>query len=373
MGPEIFRGVDVLLSAYARLDEDDAVMVVYTIDSRDAAAAVAAGVKARGVEPRLVAMRPLVDDGFEDRLRAVLPAKGDIAGSLVVFTLEKETMSHFLPLTTVLEEYGDECKIIRIISASDEFFTEGMNLTPEDLSQRNATLLERLNGEKSIRIKSHGGTDLKVDLDSSRYDWISNRGVWRKGHFTILPAGEIATYPAAIDGVLVADGAVNANVISRLDMRLSDTPLTVHIEAGRAVDFSCENAKISELVGLCFTRPFGKNVGELGFGTNVGITQFVRENSHLNERRPGVHIGFGQHNQQPSRVSYHEDIHLDLIADGARIEVVGEPGVLDLQDLTVTCAAHPDVRDEDITGDCCGFGYGQLRVATSGAAPALVR
>lgn len=148
MGPEIFRGVDVLLSAYTGLDERDAVVVVYAVDSREPAAWIAAGVKARGVEPRLVAMRPLVDDGFEERLRAVLPAKADIAGRLVVFTLERETMSHFVPLTTVLEEYGDECKIIRIISASEEFFTEGMNLSPDELSQRNATLLDRLNGKK---------------------------------------------------------------------------------------------------------------------------------------------------------------------------------------------------------------------------------
>ncbi|HEX9995341.1 MAG TPA: hypothetical protein VGB14_20640 [Acidimicrobiales bacterium] len=372
MGPEIFRGVDRLLSAYAGLERRDAVVVVYSPDSRDAAAWLAAGVKARGVEPSLVAMRPLVDEAFEERLRGVLPAKDDLAGRLVIFTLEKESMSHFGPLTSVLEEYGDDCQIVRIISASEEFFTEGLNLTPDELSQRNATLLSRLNGRKTIRIKSDGGTDLQVELDSSRYDWISNRGLHRGGHFTILPAGEIATYPAAIEGVLVADGAVNCNVISRLDMRLADTPLTVEVEGGRAVDFSCANPRIHELVGLCFTRPYGRNVGELGFGTNVGVRRFLPENSHLNERRPGVHVGFGQHNQPPSRVSYLEDIHLDLIADGARIEIDGEPGVLDLHDLAVTCAAHPDVRDEDITGDCCGFGYRQLRVAATGASRALV-
>lgn len=366
---EIFQGVDVLLSAYVDLIADDTVIVVYALDSRDAAAWIAAGVKARGITPQLVAMRPLVDDGFEARLRAALPNVSDLAGRLVIFTLEKETMSHFDPLARVLEEYGGEtCQILRIISASPEFFTHGVRLTPDELTRRNATLLQRLYGTKSIRIQSEGGTDLQVTLDSSKYDWISNRGVWRKGGFTILPAGEIATYPASIDGVLVADGAVNCNVISRLDMRLADAPLTVEIEAGRAVNFSCQNPKIHELVSLCFTREFGRNVGELGFGTNVGISGFLRENSHLNERRPGVHIGFGQHNQQPSRVGYVEDIHLDLIADGATITIDGESDVIDLCDLAVTCAVHPDVRDEDITGDCCGFGFGQLR-ATGNAAP----
>ncbi|WP_431041216.1 hypothetical protein ACQUSR_04470 [Streptomyces sp. P1-3] len=355
-------GVDALLTKYSGVTASDSCIVAYSPDSRDSAAWIAVGLKQRGISPSLIAMRPLVDHEFAGRLNAVLPDPAELAGRLIVFTVEKDTMSHFGPLVEVLQRYGGErCMVVRIISASPHFFEKSLNLSPTELSARNASLLNRLLGVRDIRVRTRGGTDLRIGLDSNKFDWISNRGVWRPGGFTILPAGEIATYPARIDGVLVADGALNCNVITGIDTRLGENPLRVEIADGRAVGFECGDPDIRKLVGLCFRQPNGKNVGELGFGTNSGIDEFIAANSHINERRVGVHIGFGQHNQDQSKVDYLEKVHLDLITDGAEIFVDGDPEPIDLAALPLSTEPHPQIaRDEDITGDCCGFGYGQL-------------
>lgn len=359
---EILSGVDELIAAYAEIRPDDVVIIAYSPDSREPAAWLVARLRQLGYTPVVVGMRPLVDPGLRDRLREALPAPNDLQARLVIFTLEKETMSHFEPWTEVLYRYeADQCKIFRIISASAEFFTHAVKCTPQDLTQRNASLLNRLGGERQLHITTEGGTDLRATLHP-RYDWISNRGVWRPGAFAILPAGEIATYPAEISGTLVADGAVHCNVITRIDMRLANNPLNIKIEDGQAVDFSCRNEDIYELVELCFSRANGRRVGELGFGTNAAIDVFLADNSHINERHPGVHLGFGQHNQSLGQVPYVEEVHLDLITNGAQIRVEGEDELIDLLNLQLTDVPHPNVRDEDITGDCCGFGYNQLRV-----------
>ncbi|MET7608680.1 hypothetical protein ABZU45_25690 [Streptomyces avermitilis] len=355
-------GVDALLDRYAGLSDRDHCVVVFAPDSREAAAWLVAGLKQRKLSTQVIGMRPLVDYGFAARLKSAVPDPESFTGRLVIFTLERDTMSHFSPLLNVMQQFGsDRCMVVRIISASREFFEQALNLGPDELSARNAALLTRLTKARSIRVRSRGGTDLRIRLDAGRYDWISNRGVWRPGGFTILPAGEIATYPARIDGRLVADGALNCNVITRIDTRLAAHPLTVDITDGRATGFTGGDDDVRELVELCFKQPHGTRVGELGFGTNSGIDRFIPANSHINERRVGVHIGFGQHNQDRAVVGYEEKVHLDLITDGAELYIDDECEPVDLENLQLTGDEHPElVRDEDITGDCCGFGYGEL-------------
>lgn len=360
--PDLFAGVEGFLRDYTAVEQEDAVLVVYAPDSRECAALIATVLRMRGVPATTVVMRALVDEGLPERLEGALPRAEDVAGKVVIVTLEADTMSHFEVFRDVLARYApDRCRFVRVISSSAELFTMASRATPEELSRRNAYLLDRLMGTKSLEVRADGGTDLRIRLDLERYDWISNRGAWRPGAFMILPAGEVATYPADVEGILVADGAVNCNVIARLDMRLAEHPLTVEIEGGRAVDFHCADPDIHELVRLCFKRPHGRRVGELGFGTNAEVTEFLAANSHLNERRPGVHLGFGQHNQRLSRVDYREDVHLDLITNGATIRVEGDPDEIDLRHLPPDVRRpHPKVRDEDITGDCCGFGISTL-------------
>lgn len=312
-------------------------------------------------------MQPLVDESFRGRLEAELPNPDEIKGKLILLTLETHTMSHFDVLGAVLPRYDAErCRVVRVISGIPEFFTKSLNLSPVQLSRRNTALLERLTGHRRIRVRTSAGTDLEVELDSSVYDWICNCGLWRPGAFVLLPAGEIATFPARLNGVLVADGAINCNVVlPGLDMRLAENPLTIEILDGKAVTFQCQNSKLSDLVRRCLELENGRNVGELGFGTNAGIDEFIPANSHINERRPGVHLGFGQHNQSPAQVPYRAAVHMDVITDGATIEIEGESSPIDLACAPTSSKEHPNVRSDDITGDCCGFGLSRL-----GARPA---
>ena len=358
----VLQGIKVLLDHYVLIEESDTFVIAYTPDSRDPAAWLALALKQRGFAAQIVSMRKLQDETFAQRFGAVLPDPSALPGRLVVITLERDTMSHFNVFESAIKTYGGErTMVLRIISASTEFFTKALNVTPAQLSDLNATLLDRVKPARKVRVKSSGGTDLEIGVDSEKYHWISNRGVWRPGGFTILPAGEIATYPADVNGVLIADGAFNANIITKLNARLADNPVRVEIENGTAVDLRCADPKLNEMFQLCLSSPYGRNVGEFGLGTNHGIDGFITANSHINERRCGVHLGFGQHNQSLARVPYIADVHLDLITAGALIWMDDDPEPIDLERVVPTGVAHPaDALDEDITGDCCGLGYGQL-------------
>jgi leucyl aminopeptidase (aminopeptidase T) len=281
-----------------------------------------------------------------------------------VLGFERDTMSHSAVLNEQLAPYPRARRVVlRAISSSPSLFADALRIDPDELTARNAAILERVMTARTLHITTQSGSDLDVRLDNERHRWISNRGAARPGAFVILPAGEVATYPAWISGVLVADFAFNVNAITDRDARLEAAPVTVRIEDGRAVWHRCADPATDRFLDECFTTHCASNVGELGFGTNRAIDSSIAMNSHINERRPGVHIGFGQHNQAPGVVPYQCAIHLDLIARGGTVWVDDDPDPIDLEHLQPSVAAHPcEAREQDVfspeeldVDDCCGI------------------
>jgi leucyl aminopeptidase (aminopeptidase T) len=255
--------------------------------------------------------------------------------------------------------------VYRAISASPNLFSDALSALPGELSARNTTILERFMGADRLHIKTPGGSDLRVLIDSKRHRWISNRGTARPGGTVVLPAGEVATFPASVTGKFVADFAFNVNAVTDRDARLQTHPVSVWVEDGRAVRYECEDPSTTAFIKECLHTHCAYNVGELGFGTNYGVIEPVPLNSHINERRPGVHLGFGQHNQDPGVVAYQCPIHLDLIAKGGEVWVDDDPVPLNLENIVPSPRPHPkDPRDEDVFSpeaddfgmdDCCGI------------------
>ena len=78
-----------------------------------------------------------------------------------------------------------------------------------------------------------------------------------------------------------------------------------------------------------------------------------------------MHLGFGQHNQDPGVVGYQCAIHLDLIAKGGLVWLDDDPVPVDLERVQPMDIPHPDLtRDEDVfspefedidVDDCCGI------------------
>jgi leucyl aminopeptidase (aminopeptidase T) len=173
----------------------------------------------------------------------------------------------------------------------------------------------------------------------------------------------VATYPASIDGLLVADFAYNVNAIAHRDCRLHSHPVKVWIKEGRVARYECDDPETSRFLDECFRERHADQVGELGFGTNPFAGEAVAANSHINERHCGVHLGFGLHNQNRGVVerACTTRVHLDLIARGGKIWIDGDPDCLDLENLVPSSGAHPlSPRDEDVfspdleVDDCCG-------------------
>lgn len=365
MDASIWSGVQTLLTEYACIGEGDVVILPYTSDSADSAAWVSAALQQRNVDFRRVWMAPLVDAGFKERLGKAVPAPADVSGRLIVLSFERDTLSHHEAIRDALRPFEASRKaIFRAINASADLFAKALQVSPAKISALNTAILERCLHATRLKITTRGGTDLRVTLDNAKHGWVSNRGSAKLGGTVVLPAGEVATFPATVEGVLVADFAFNVNALTSQDARLERHPVKVWVENRRAQRWACDDPETKRFIDQCFAMDCVHNVGELGLGTNAGVTQSIALNSHINERRPGVHLGFGQHNQDPRLVGYECRLHLDLIASGCLIWFDDDPVPMDLENLTPSTSAHPlSPRDEDAFSpdendlaleDCCG-------------------
>ncbi|WP_294123365.1 aminopeptidase [Sphingomonas sp.] len=360
---EVWLGIDRLLSDYADVQVDDSIVIAYSPDSRGPAAWVGLACEQRHLPVTFVPLRPLRDSGFRARLAAAAPLIPDRRGKVILLTFERDTMSHHGDIRAHFASFAaDSYRVIRAINAGSDLFATGLALSPEELSALNATLLARLRTSSRLQIRTDAGTDLRVSLKNQKFHYVSNRGFAQPRQFVIIPAGEVATFPDEISGTLVADFALNVNTRYDGDVRLRECPVTVQIRDGRLQSFSCENAGMSSFLDDCLKRDNARRVGELGFGTNKAVRTAVSENSHLNERVPGIHLGFGQHNQTNDAAGYACDIHIDLCAKGGRIWFDDSADPLDLEQVKPASHAHPDVaRDEDVFSeeiqveDCCGL------------------
>ena len=318
----------------------------------------------RGYRVRITPMSPLHDPDFEARLRNIVPRTRADPGRCVLIILEMDTMSHNDVVRRCFLEYESyQYQVVRTINSNRDLFTIGLQVPPNVLSALNASLMYAMAGSKHIEVSTPAGTLLSIELEQNLYKWISNRGIPQPRKFMVLPAGEVATYPANISGRLVADFAINVNSVFSGDARLDSSPVTVEIQDGLAVDIQCENRKMLAFLEQAFTRRNSRRVGELGFGTNSAVIKPVSENSHLNERTPGIHIGFGQHNQTDELTGYSCDIHIDLIAKGGMVRCLDTSIEFDLTRVVPTDRPHPPVEmSEDVFSgdDCCGLGAASM-------------
>src|SRR4029077_5393296 len=132
----------------------------------------------------------------------------------------------------------------------------------DELSQR---LCERMPHATRLRVETPGGTAFTATFDPA-LTWVKTRGLITRRYWSNLPAGDVFTAPASVDGVFVCDGTAGDYFGPKYgDLRA--TPLTLEIAGGRLQAAHCERADLErEFWEYCHTDQYSDRVGELAFG-----------------------------------------------------------------------------------------------------------
>ena len=178
----------------------------------------------------------------------------------------------------------------------------------DELSQR---LCERMPQARRLRVETPAGTAFTATFDPT-LAWVKTSGLINRRYWSNLPAGEVFTTPASVDGVFVCDGTAGDYFGPKYgDLRT--TPLTLAIAGGRLVAAECARKDLeAEFWSYCHTDEHSDRVGELAFGTNVALDQMIGVLLQ-DEKIPGVHLAFGDPYGSQTGAAWKSRTHIDVL------------------------------------------------------------
>jgi aminopeptidase len=178
----------------------------------------------------------------------------------------------------------------------------------DELSDRLRTRMLRA---ETLTVKTERGTSFRAHFDP-KLDWVKTSGLISPRYWSNLPAGEVFTTPATVDGTFVCDASAGDYFNGKYG-DLQDSPLVMKISCARLVQVDCPRKDLEdEFWRYCHTDENSDRVGELAFGTNLGLTRMIGILLQ-DEKFPGVHLAFGDPYGSQTHANWKSQTHVDVL------------------------------------------------------------
>lgn len=219
-------------------------------------------------------------------------------------------------------ELGARMEIVRIVERRQIRYAHMVGVTPEIMQQGmradyqmvdklSDRLRERMLRAQTLTVRTEAGTSFAAHF-SRGLDWVKTSGLISRRYWSNLPAGEVFTTPATVDGTFVCD-ATAGDYFNGKYGDLQKTPMVLRIEEARLVDVRCERKDLEkEFWDYCHTDENSDRVGELAFGTNLGLSEMIGILLQ-DEKFPGVHIAFGDPYGSQTHADWKSKTHVDVL------------------------------------------------------------
>jgi leucyl aminopeptidase (aminopeptidase T) len=129
-----------------------------------------------------------------------------------------------------------------MVGVTPRIMCEGMRADYRLVDRLSQQLCERMRSAASLTVRTPGGTDFRARFDPALV-WVKTSGLINPRYWSNLPAGEVFTTPASVDGVFVCDGTAGDYFNAKYGS-LEHTPLTLEVRAGRLVSAACARADL---------------------------------------------------------------------------------------------------------------------------------
>src|SRR4029077_11805135 len=178
-----------------------------------------------------------------------------------------------------------------MVGVTPEIMQQGMRADYRMVDRLSDKLRERMLRAQTLTVKTEAGTSFAAHFDRG-LDWVKTSGLISPRYWSNLPAGEVFTTPATVDGTFVCDASAGDHFNGKYG-DLQTTPMKLTIKGARLVGVECARKDLEkEFWDYCHTDENSDRVGELAFGTNLGLSEMIGILLQ-DEKFPGVHIAFG--------------------------------------------------------------------------------
>lgn len=219
-------------------------------------------------------------------------------------------------------ELGARMAIVKVVERRQIRYAHMVGVTPQIMQQGmradyrlvdrlSDSLRERMLRAETLTVKTEAGTRIAAHFDRG-LDWVKTSGLISPRYWSNLPAGEVFTTPATVDGTFVCDATAGDHFNGKYgDLR--STPLRLEIKGARLVGVECARKDLEqEFWDYCHTDENSDRVGELAFGTNLGLSEMIGILLQ-DEKFPGVHIAFGDPYGSQTHANWKSKTHVDVL------------------------------------------------------------
>ena len=210
-----------------------------------------------------------------------------------------------------------------MVGVTRDIMRQGMRADYTLVDRLSERLRERMVTAERLTVTSPHGTRLTATFDPS-LAWIKTSGLISTRYWSNLPAGEVFTTPATVDGVFVCNATVGDYFGPKFG-DLSLTPMRLRIANGRLVEAACDRADLQqEFWAYTHTDEHSDRVGELAFGTNLALTRLIGVLLQ-DEKFPGVHLAFGDPYGSQTGAGWKSKTHVDVLTRDCDVWIDDEP------------------------------------------------
>jgi aminopeptidase len=253
--------------------------------------------------PMTAAPRPALDalERADAGILCVQPQEGELGARMTIVNVVERRRIRYA----------------HMVGVTPRIMCEGMRTDYRLVDCLSQELCERMHTARSLTVKTAGGTDFTATFDPG-LAWVKTSGLINPRYWSNLPAGEVFTTPASVDGTFVCDGTAGDYFNAKYGS-LDRTPLVLEIRGSRLVSANCTRAELQkDFWRYCHTDGNSDRVGELAFGTNLGLREMIGILLQ-DEKVPGVHIAFGDPYGSQTHADWSSRTHVDVLTRGCDV------------------------------------------------------
>jgi leucyl aminopeptidase (aminopeptidase T) len=305
MMPGARNAVDVCLA----VQPGESVALITDRESLPVATSLAQALSERSAKFQEYVLEDFLPRPLEHAPAQVLAAMEEVdAGILCMQPMEGELTAR-REIVGVVERR--HIRYAHMVGVTPLIMQQGMRADYRVVDRLSERLRERMNRAETLRVETAAGTSFAAHF-SPKLSWIKTSGLISPRYWSNLPAGEVFTTPATVDGTFVCDGTAGDHFNAKYG-DLSATPLTLELRGAKLVAAHCSRKDLEkEFWEYCHTDENSDRIGELAFGTNLNLTEFIGVLLQ-DEKFPGVHIAFGDPYGSQTHADWSSSTHVDVL------------------------------------------------------------
>ncbi len=312
---ELLPGARNAIETCLAVQPDERVALIADRASRAVAASLAATLDEHRAVWQGLLLENLAERPLSDVPREVIQAlETSDVGVLCIQAQPGELGARMAIVRTVEQR---QMRYAHMVGVTPEIMQQGMRADYHEIDRLSHRLRERMQRAQALTVKTSGGTSLTAHFDPS-LEWVKTSGLISRRYWSNLPAGEVFTTPAMVDGTFVCD-ATAGDYFNAKYGDLSANPLVLEIRGARLVAARSSRKDLErEFWDYCHTDENSDRVGELAFGTNFGLSEMIGVLLQ-DEKFPGVHIAFGDPYGSQTHASWKSTTHVDVLTRGCDV------------------------------------------------------